>query len=114
MSGLIHELAAYQNAFQPKNKPRQVIPQDRGELMVEMMKALPSSFLFGILQARYIQNWEAIWRVLHIGIFMKECDQVSKVIESGSFTLPPHMPDWVVPQILAIISTASRLNDPNE
>jgi hypothetical protein len=82
--------------------------------MVEMMKALPSGFLFGILQARYIQNWETIWRVLHIGTFMKDCDQVSKIIESGSFALPPQIQDWVVPQILAIISTASRLNDTNE
>jgi Fungal specific transcription factor domain len=114
MSGLIHELAAYQNAFQPKNKSRHVVPQDRDELMVEMMKALPSGFLFGILQARYIQNWETIWRVLHIGTFMEQCDRVSKAIESGTFTLPPQIQDWVVPQILAIISTASRLNDTNE
>jgi hypothetical protein len=114
MCGVIQELAAYQNAFQPKNKLRHVIPQDRDELMVEMVKALPSSFLFGILQARYIQNWESIWRVLHIGTFMKECDQVSAVIESGTLTLPPHIHDRVIPQILAIISTASRLNDPNE
>jgi hypothetical protein len=114
MCGVIQELAAYQNAFQPKNKLRHVIPQDRDELMVEMMKALPSSFLFGILQARYIQNWETIWRVLHIVTFMKECDQVSPVIESGTLTLPPHIHDRVIPQILAIISTASRLNDPNE
>ncbi|KAE9362822.1 hypothetical protein N431DRAFT_358164 [Stipitochalara longipes BDJ] len=114
MSGMIQELAAYQNAFQPKNKPRHVLPQDRDELMVEMVKALPSSFLFGTLQARYIQNWETIWRVLHIGTFMKECDQVSQLIESGTFTLPPHINEWVIPQILAIISTASRLNDPGE
>lgn len=113
-SSLIHELAAYQNAFQPKNKSRHDIPRDRDALMLEMMKALPSSFLFGILQARYIQNWETISRVLHIGTFMKGCDQVSQVIESGTLTLPPRIPDWVVPQILAVISTASRLNDPAE
>ncbi|PMD38661.1 hypothetical protein L207DRAFT_634685 [Hyaloscypha variabilis F] len=114
LSGLVQELAAYQNAFQPKDKTRHVLPQDRDEFMVEMIKALPSSFLFGILQARYIQNWETLWRVLHIGTFMKECDQVSQVIESGSSSLPAHINDWVIPQILAIISTASRLNDPNE
>jgi hypothetical protein len=110
----MQELAAYQNAFQPKKKPHIAIPQDGDELMVEMMKALPSSFLFGILQARYIQNWETIWRVLHIGTFMKDCDTVSKIIEAGTFTLPPNLNDWVIPQILAVISTASRLNDTNE
>jgi len=110
----MQELAAYQNAFQPKKKPHIAIPQDGDELMVEMMKALPSSFLFGILQARYIQNWETIWRVLHIGTFMKDCDTVSKIIEAGTFTLPPNLNDWVIPQILAVISTASRLNDSNE
>lgn len=110
----MQELAAYQNAFQPKQKPQVAIPQDGDELMVEMMKALPSSFLFGSLQARYIQNWETIWRVLHIGTFMKDCDTVSKIIEAGTFTLPPILNDWVIPQILAVISTASRLNDSNE
>jgi len=114
MAPLMQELAAYQNAFQPKKKPHIAIPQDGDELMVEMMKALPSSFLFGILQARYIQNWETIWRVLHIGTFMKDCDTVSKIIEAGTFTLPPNLNDWVIPQILAVISTASRLNDSNE
>jgi Fungal specific transcription factor domain len=114
MSGLIQELAAYQNAFQPKDKTRHVIPQHRDEIMVEMMKALPSSFLFGTLQARYIQNWETIWRVLHIGTFMKKCDQASAVIESGILTRPPQMHDWDIPQILATISTGSRLNDQNE
>jgi hypothetical protein len=114
LSGMIRELAAYQNAFQPKHKPHHVIPHDRDELMTEMMKTLPSGFLFGILQAKYISNWETIWRVLHIGTFMKECDQVTQVRESGSFTLPPHIRDSIVPQILAMLSTASRLHDPND
>jgi len=114
MSVMIHELAAYQNAFQPKYKPRHVIPHDPDELMVEMMKALPSGFLFGILQARYISNWETIWRVLHIGTFMKECDQIAQIRDSGSFTLLPHIQDCVVPQILAMLSAASRLSDPND
>lgn len=114
MAPLMQELAAYQNAFQPKQKPHIAISQDGDELIAEMMKALPSSFLFGILQARYIQNWETIWRVLHIGTFMKDCDTVSKIIEGGTFTLPPSLNDWVIPQILAVISTASRLNDSNE
>ncbi|KAE8447344.1 hypothetical protein EG329_010902 [Mollisiaceae sp. DMI_Dod_QoI] len=117
LTSMMQEMSTFQRHYSPKHKckPEIQVPYDRDELMAEMLKALPSSFLFGTLQARYVSNWETVIRILHIPTFMRECDELQAARQAEPLTkLPDHIPVWVVPQILAVISIASRLRDPSE
>lgn len=117
ISSMMQEMSTFQRHYAPKRKckPEIQIPYGGDELMAEMLKALPSAYLFGILQGKYVSNWETVSRILHIPTFMRECDGLQTARQSEPLTtLPSHIPIWIVPQILAVISIASRLRDPSE
>jgi hypothetical protein len=121
MAGMAHELSIFQKTFHPNDKyipdPGEYqadVPMDHASLQAEMLKALPSGFFFGILQERYILNWETVLRVLHIPTFMRECEEVAAIKDSDNLVLPPHIRDSLLPQILAVIAIGSRLSDPND
>ncbi|CZR53596.1 uncharacterized protein PAC_03476 [Phialocephala subalpina] len=117
ISSMMQEMSTFQRHYAPKHKckPEIQIPYGHDELMAEMLKALPSAYLFGTLQAKYVSNWETMSRILHIPTFMRECDDLQTARQAEPLgTLPSHIPIWVVPQILAVISIASRLRDPSE
>jgi hypothetical protein len=121
MAGMAHEFTIFQRTFHPRDKhipdPEEYqvdIPMDRASLQTKMLKVLPSGFVFGILQARYISNWEAFLRILHIPTFMRECDEVAAIKDSDNPALPPHIRDSLLPQILAVIAIGFRLSDPND
>jgi hypothetical protein len=114
---MMQELSTFQRHYAPRHrcKPEIMIPYERQELMAEMLQALPSGFLFGLLQTRYVFNWETVVRILHIPTFMRECDELQNARRAEPMTtLPSHIPIWVVPQVLAVLAIGSRLRDPSE
>lgn len=114
---MMQELSTFQRHYAPRHRCRHevVIPYDRQELAAEMLQALPSGFLFGLLQTRYVSNWETVVRILHIPTFMRECDELQDARRAEPLiTLPSHIPIWIVPQVLAVLAIGSRLRDPNE
>ncbi|KUJ08967.1 uncharacterized protein LY89DRAFT_316567 [Mollisia scopiformis] len=117
ISPMMQELSTFQRHYTPRHKckPDIMLPYGSEELMAEMLKALPSAFLFGTLQAKYVSNWETVFRILHIPTFMRECDELQAARQAEALTvLPDHIPVWVVPQILAVLAIGSRLKDPSE
>lgn len=113
----MQELSASQKALLSKQQELdafQYLPQDHKQLAEQMLHALPTGSLFRMLHARYVSNWETAKRVLHIGTFVKDCDDVYAAKCSSSGQLPSHIGAWVLPQILTVVSIASRLDDQND
>lgn len=117
ISSMMQELSTFQRHYSPRHRCRHeiIIPYDRQELMAEMLQALPASFHCSLLQSKYICNWEKLTRILHIPTFLRETDQLDAARRAGPLTaLPDHIPIWVVPQVLCVLSISSRLRDPSQ
>jgi hypothetical protein len=118
MSGMIQELAAFHRAFHPKHGKCKAkadeLPDDKEILVAQMLLSVPSEYQLATLQEKYVVTWETISRVLHIPTFAKDCAAIAAVTATGGTTLPSHIGDWVLPQVLCVVSIASRLYDPNE
>lgn len=79
-----------------------------------MLLSVPSEYLLATAQEKYIITWETISRVLHIPTFAKDCAAIARFNASGQISLPPDISDSIVPQILCVISMASRLYDQSD
>jgi hypothetical protein len=117
MSPIFYELFAFQKAFQPRHpncKAKDDESPDGDALLVEMLNAIPPEHMLATAQQNYVATWETIFRVLHQGTFAKDCLAISTLKATGTTSLPPNIKTWVLPQILCVISTASRLFDPSD
>ncbi|PBP23817.1 hypothetical protein BUE80_DR005432 [Diplocarpon rosae] len=120
--GLMQELHAYHRAMLPvsaKIEPTSTSvsgPADKA-LATEMWRAMPSDSYLEILKARYISDWENVQRVLHIGCFLRECDEAAaargeSTVDIADASTP--IGDWILPQILAVVAIVSRLHDQHD
>lgn len=115
ISSMMHELMAFgQTCNVKENKDAEILLTDDA-MDAEMFQALPSKFLIGILTTKYIQNWETIYRVLHIPTFEKECNAILAIRDTQTgWPLPEDIGNWVVPQILMVLAISCRLFDPSK
>ncbi|KAF4626513.1 hypothetical protein G7Y89_g11640 [Cudoniella acicularis] len=114
LSGLVQEMSGYQKTFNPKRKQPGQTAEDRQSMILEMLHLLPEDSVIDVLVHRYVSDLENVLRVLHIPTFIKQCDEVKNLRRSGTSTLPPHLPEAIVAQLLAVVVITSRLNDSND
>ena len=113
MVSIMRELSGYQKALVPKQSKTVLTTFEREHLTTEMFRAVPEGWLYGALQTRLFHNWETIQRVLHIPTFSKECEEVAAAQTSGAPSIPSHLGDWVLPQIMVATTIVSHLDDPD-
>ncbi|KAH7413495.1 hypothetical protein BKA64DRAFT_703598 [Cadophora sp. MPI-SDFR-AT-0126] len=111
MVSIMRELSEYQKALVPKQSKDVLRTFEREHLTTEMFQAIPNEWLFGALQSRLFLNWETAERVLHTPTFSRECEEVAAAQTSSAPSIPSHLGDWVLPQILLAIAIVSRLDD---
>lgn len=114
MSGMLQELFAFQSAFHPRDRhcgARLELPSDRDQLKADMLKSIPTGYQLGKLQAEYVTTWETVSRVLHIPTFLKNGAVIAEVKSMDQETLPSHIKEWHLAQVLCVIAMASRLYD---
>ncbi|KAK0122497.1 hypothetical protein ONS95_010727 [Cadophora gregata] len=112
MVDIMRELSGYQKALLPKQPKIVLTTFEREHLITEMFRAVPEGWLYGFLQNKLFLNWETVQRVLHIPTFSKECEDVAAAQASGAPSIPSHLGDWVLPQIMVATTLVSRLDDP--
>jgi hypothetical protein len=114
MMPIVNDLSVYQKAFHPKAKPSGCSVDDRSAMVAEMLNALPESTTLEALKERYVTNMENVLRVVHIPTFRRQCADIQSMQNSPSMPLPPHIPESVLAQLLAVSTIATRLSDLND
>lgn len=113
MAPIVNEMTIYQRALHRKIQPLNRSFEDRTSLVAEMLNSLPENTNVEALKERYLANMETVLRVVHVPSFRRQCSEIQSSRSAYNSTLPSTVPASVLPQLLAVISIASRLSDSN-
>jgi hypothetical protein len=107
------EIMGYHKAFSPKRKPVSRLSINGETMFSEMLQALPDDTMIDALLLRYVSNLENVMRIVHIPSFRMACWEI-KVMRQSQISKRPvlaNVPEAALPQLLAAMVIASRLND---
>jgi len=104
-------MAAFQRAIHPKSKLPDRSFDSRAALIGEMLNCLPENSILESLSEKYLVNLETVLRVVHIPTFRKQISEIQAWRSSAGTTLPPHIHESILAQLLSVISISARLSD---
>lgn len=111
---LLIEMAAFQKAINPKTKLPDRSFDSRAALIEEMLQCLPDNSTLEFLSKKYIDNFETVLRVVHIPTFRKHISEIQAWQIPSRTTLPPHIHESILAQLLSIVSISARLSDSSD